>query len=138
MGVRSGLTELFNFHLNEAPAYGAHIASDGHLTNDETWPTFDGQRVTAGENECYNECGFHTSEQPYAITMSNLKILQLRENWLYVAVHLDEERDVWEYTRLSLGKTVVTSPDAWVVLREFEDTFWVDDPSRTWDGKPRW
>src|SRR4051794_13392176 len=31
MGIRTGITELFNFHLNEIPAYGTTIAPDGHL-----------------------------------------------------------------------------------------------------------
>jgi len=31
MGIRNGITELFNFHLNHTPAYGAAIAQDGHI-----------------------------------------------------------------------------------------------------------
>ncbi len=38
MGIRTGITELSNFHLNEAPAYGSRIEPNGHLVVDESLP----------------------------------------------------------------------------------------------------
>ena len=52
MGIRNGITELFNDHLGEAPAYGSHIGDDGRLHTDESWIGLDG-RVIGAENECF-------------------------------------------------------------------------------------
>lgn len=80
IGIRNGIPELFNFHLNEAPAYGSHVQPDGHLTVDESLPIHDGTRIVAMENECFTDCGFSAdgSELEYAVTQTNLKSLQLR------------------------------------------------------------
>ena len=139
MGIRNGITELFNFHLNHVPAYGTTIAPDGHMVTDPTWELFDGQRIIATENECYTTCGFSTTELEYAIVMSNLKALQLRVNWLYVVPsdsYLVQFAEHWEFVRRSLGNTATTSADAWVALRSFEDTYWIFDDAHTWSGDP--
>jgi hypothetical protein len=139
MGIRTGITETFNLHLAQVPAYGTTIAPDGHLVTDEGWVLFDGKRVAATENECYTTCGSSTEALYYAIKMSNLKALQLRMNWIYVVPddsYLRDYPDFWEYVRLSLGKSVDDSPDAWVALREAEDKYWEDDPILLWDGFP--
>jgi len=147
MGIRTGITELFNFHLSQVPAYGTTIAPDGHLVTDEAWDAFDPGRVRATENECYVDCGYSTSVPYYAVKMSNLKALQLRMNWIYVVPQvepgaddspsfLDAYPDLWEWVRLSLGKTPFDSPDAWVALRDAEDRYWLDDDSLDWTGEP--
>jgi len=138
-GIRTGITELFNFHLNQTPAYGATIAQDGHIVVDESWPILSDGRVLATENECYNDCGYTTSEPWYAVKMSNLKALQLRVNWLYVvplASYMSQYPEHWEWVRLSLGHTPQTSPDAWVALREFQDMYWDDEDSHDWPERP--
>jgi hypothetical protein len=139
MGIRTGITELSNFHLNHVPAYGTTIAADGHMTTDESAPALDGRRTVATENECYNDCGFSTADPYYAVKMSNLKALQLRMNRMYVVPgpsYMDAYAEHWSWVRLELGKTVYTAPDAWVALREAEDTYWIDDTSFTWTGAP--
>lgn len=139
MGIRTGITELFNFHLSHVPAYGTTIAADGHMVTNELAPAFAPGRVRATENECYQECGYSTDVPYYAVKMSNLKALQLRMNWMYVVPGpslMDEYPALWEWTRLSLGKTPFDSPDAWVALRDAEDRYWLDDDSHDWDGKP--
>ncbi len=127
IGIRNGITEEFNFHLSEAPAYGSHVQPDGHLTLDASLPVHDGTHVVGTENECYNDCGFHTTDVPYAVVQSNLKALQLGVNWLYVvplqSAMLDEPQH-WDWVRLSLGQTAATSADAWADLRDAEDTYW--------------
>lgn len=139
MGIRTGITEVFNFHLDQVPAYGTTIAPDGYLATDESWPAlFDG-RTVATENECYNDCGFTTADPYYAVKMSNLRALQLRMNRIYVvpeASYLDAYPAHWEWVRRSLGQSVYTSADAWAALREAEDTYWLDDSSFTWSGAP--
>ncbi len=139
LGIRTGITELFNFHLNHIPSYGTAIAADGHMVTDESWPLFDGKRVIATENECYNACGYSTPHVYYAVKMSNLKALQMRVNWLYVVPedsYMAEYPELWQWVRHSLGQRASTSPDAWVALREAEDRYWIDDDSHTWNGKP--
>lgn len=139
MGIRTGITEVFNFHLNHVPAYGTTIAADGHMTTDENWHALDGRRVVATENECFNDCGFTVADPAYAVKMANLKALQLRMNWIYVVPgpsYMATYPALWSWTRLELGKRVYESPDAWAALREAEDTYWIDDPSHTWSGAP--
>lgn len=144
MGIRTGITEVSNFHLSHVPAYGTTIAADGHMITDESWELFDGRRVIATENECYDACGFTTAEPYYAVKMSNLKALQLRMNHVYVvpaAVDSDPSflaayPELWRWLRLSLGKTAFDSPDAWLALREAEDRYFVEDPVHDWEGAP--
>lgn len=140
-GIRTGITEVFNFHLNHVPAYGSTIAADGHVVTDESWLAFRRGRVRASENECYDACGFTVPPalRYYAIKMSNLKALQMRLNWLYVVPsdsHLDDHPSLWGWVRRSLGQTVYRAADAWAALRDAEDTYWIDDPTHSWTGKP--
>ncbi len=130
MGIRTGITELSNFHLNEAPAYGSRIEPNGHLVVDESLPVHSGRYVLATENECFTDCGYHTDEPYYAVRQANLKALQLRMNWLYVVPrpsYLAEYPGQWDWVRLSLGQRAGTSADAWAALRDAEDRYWVDN-----------
>lgn len=141
LGIRTGIPEEFNFHLAETPAWGATIDAAGHIATDESAPAFERGRARATENECYDACGFAVpaGQLYYAIKMSDLKSLQLRVNHLYVVPtdsHLDDYPGLWSWVRHALGQSVYTSADAWVALRDAEDTYWLDDPSRTWAGKP--
>jgi hypothetical protein len=127
MGIRNGITEEFDFHLSQAPAYGSTVAPNGHLSLDESLPVHDGRFVVGVENECYNDCGFTTTDPYYAVRQSNLKALQLLANWVYVvpaASYLDPYRSLWDWVRLELGTTATTAPDAWADLRDAEDYYW--------------
>jgi hypothetical protein len=145
MGIRTGITEVSNFHLSETPAYGSRVLPNGHLAIDDTLPIHNGLRVIATENECYNDCGFTTNDLGYVIVASNLKALQLRVNWMYVVPGpsaLDLYPEHWDWVRLELGQQVATSPDAWAALRDAQDTFWrwPDPPfgshGRSWASRP--
>ena len=60
-------------------------------------------------------------------------------NWMYVVVgdsKLDDFPEHWAWVRRSLGHTVATAADAWVALRDAEDTYWNDDEAITWPTKP--
>jgi len=131
MGVRTGISELSNFHLNEVPAYGTAIGADGHLVTDEGWVLRDPERISAAEHECFNDCGFQAEHLGYAIRQANLHALAaLRTNWLYVVPHdsyLDRFAAHWNWVRHSLGQRADTSADAWVALRRATDEFWADD-----------
>ncbi len=131
MGVRTGISELSNFHLDEVPAYGTTIGPDGHLVTDEDWVLRDPDRISAAEHECFNDCGFHADQLGYAIRQANLHALAaLRTNWMYVVPHdsyLDRFAAHWNWVRHSLGQRAGTSADAWVALRRADDMFWADD-----------
>ncbi|KAA1415883.1 hypothetical protein F0U44_19805 [Nocardioides humilatus] len=139
MGIRNGITEIFNAHLGEVPAYGTTIGADGHLHTDDGWQLFDGRRIAAAENECYTDCGLHSKDPLYSVPMSNLKALQMRMNWIYAVPgpsRFNALADHWAWVRLELGHTVATAPDAWVALRDAEDRYWKERGDRTWDGFP--
>lgn len=142
MGIRTGITELFNFHLSEAPAYGSHIQPDGHVTVDESLPIHSGRFVVGTENECYTDCGYMTDDPYYAVVMSNLKALQLRVNWMYVVPgpsYMAEYPEHWDWLRLSIGQKADTSADAWAALRDAEDRYWAgDDPPPPFDEPAAW
>ena len=139
MGIRNGITELFNFHLNEIPAYGTTIGADGHLRTDDDWILFDGRRVAATENECYTDCGFHSPDPNYAVVLSNLKALQMRLNWIYVVPGPSRFKQLgahWRWVRRELGQRPETAPDAWVALRDAEDIYWRERGDKKWKGFP--
>jgi len=142
MGVRNGITELFNFHLNETPAYGSHIQTDGHVTIDENYIVHTQNHVIGNENECYNACGFSTSDPYYAIVMSNLKALQLRSTHLLVETsdsYMSQYSNHWDWVEKELGKKAYNAADAWVSLREYEDRFFAENTPANdinWNGKP--
>ncbi|EGC38388.1 hypothetical protein DICPUDRAFT_76006 [Dictyostelium purpureum] len=144
MGIRNGITELFNFHLNQIPAYGITIdTATGYLNFDKSWPLqANPNRVIGTENECYNSCGFNVPNSNnlyYAVKMSNLKALQMGVNWLYLVAtdsYLSQYPELYNWIRYSLGKQASTSFDAWAVLRKAQDKFWIYDDSLTWPDKP--
>ncbi|WP_456413071.1 hypothetical protein [Thiolapillus sp.] len=139
MGIRNGITELFNFHLNHTPAYGAAIARDGHIEINEDWPLLNDKRTIGAENECYRACGYNARDLYYAIKMSNLKALQMRTKRLYVVPqdsYLSTYPDHWDWVRNSLGKQRHNSADAWVALRTAQDKYWTYDDSHSWNGAP--
>ena len=141
MGIRTGITELSNFHLSEAPAYGSHIQADGHMVVDESLPIHSGRYVVATENECFTDCGYLTDDVSYAVRQANLKALQLRMNWMYVVPgpsYMAEERENWDWVRLSLGQNAATSADAWAAFRDAEDTYWADPESGPFDTAESW
>ncbi len=142
MGIRNGITEVFNFHLNETPAYGSHIQQDGHVSIDENAIVHRNNHVIGNENECFNACGFSTIDPYYAVVMANLKALQLRSTHLLVEPtdsYLTDFPQHWNWVQNELGKKISNAPDAWVALREYEDKFFIDNaPSNdiNWINKP--
>jgi hypothetical protein len=129
LGIRTGITEVANFHLSEAPAYGSAIRPDGHLVVDESLPIHDGSRIVATENECYTDCGYTSDDPYYSVRQSNLKALQLRMNWIYVVPgpsYMAEHPEHWDWVRLSQGQTAETSADAWAAFRDAEDRYWAE------------
>ncbi|KAK5576736.1 hypothetical protein RB653_007880 [Dictyostelium firmibasis] len=143
MGIRNGITEIFNFHLSQIPAYGVTIdTTTGYLNFNKSWPLQSNpNRVIGTENECYNDCGFTVASANiyYAVKMSNIKALQMGVNWLYLVPstsYISTYSDFYNWIRYSLGKQSNTAFDAWATLRNAQDTFWSSDNSLNWPGKP--
>ncbi len=141
LGVRNGIPENFNDHLNHAPAYGASITPDGRVSIDETWVA-DLARIVGMENECYDGCGLGPQSPEmlaYGVRMSLLKALQLRATHLYASADasgLDVFPELWRWARLSLGRHRADAPDAWVALREAVDGYWQWDTTHDWLTRP--
>lgn len=141
MGIRTGITELSNFHLSEAPAYGSRVQPDGHMTVDESLPIHSGRYVVATENECFTDCGYQTADVYYAVRQANLKALQLRVNWMYVVPgpsYMAEYPEQWDWLRLSLGQQPESSADAWAAFRDAEDSYWADPESGPFSDPASW
>ncbi|KYQ88236.1 hypothetical protein DLAC_10921 [Tieghemostelium lacteum] len=143
MGIRNGITEVFNFHLAEIPAYGVTIDTNtGYLIFNQSWPLqMNPNRVIGTENECFKDCGFTVSNANlfYAIKMSNLKALQMGVNWLYLVPgpsYMTTYPELYNWLRYSLGKQGNSAFDSWVALRSAQDLFWADDDSINWPNKP--
>jgi hypothetical protein len=141
MGIRLTDAELFNYHNNQLPSCGASIANNGHVEFDEAAPIRQGGRLVVAELTCFDEdCDYtHPDDPEYVVRLAVLKALQLRVNYLLVLPqqsYLATYPSLWKYVRLSLGKKPSDSPDAWVVLRESEDTFWKTNTSISWTNSP--
>ena len=145
LGIRNGITEQSNFHLNETPAYGSRILPDGHMQVADDAPPHQPGTVVGTENECFVDCGFSAQDTAYVVAMSNLKALQLRMNWIYVVPGpslLDQVPEHWDWVRLSMGQQPSTAPDAWAALRDAEDVYWREytgpfgKDGRAWRGRP--
>ena len=139
-GARHGITESFNWGLTDLPNWGVTPQTlDGtpHPVVDESTPLVaDHDRVFATENECFGDCDEgdtgRSVDRYYNEKMANLKALQLQMRWVDVREGGPEQYpDLYRYLRLSLGKTVEDSPDAWVALRSWKD----DSFPMRWDGE---
>ncbi|GAM29068.1 hypothetical protein SAMD00019534_122440, partial [Acytostelium subglobosum LB1] len=141
MGVRNGITEVFNFHLSNIPSFGYIVDSTGYIVENKSWPLLTNpNRVVAAENECYTDCQYKVPANLlfYAIKMSNLKAIQMGVNWLYVVPsqsRMGVYPEHWNWVRYSIGRSPSNAFEAWAQLRTAQDTF---DSSYNfnWDGKP--
>lgn len=144
MGIRNGITENFDSYHNAQPAYGAALLRNGHVALDETWHAPGNPRIFATENECYDSRGIpfppqNDDELLRAIALSNVKALQVRNNWIFVstgASYLDRFPEHWRWVTHSLGHRPQTAFDAWAVLREARDRFWVYRKEVDWLTRP--
>ena len=130
LGIRNGITENYNNHLNQVPAYGLTIQPNGHVQADENWVGYDG-RVLGTENECFLGCGLQNAvaegseRHRHEVMMANFKALQMRMNWIYASngSNLAGFAEHWDWVRKSLGRQRGDAFDAWAVLRESRDAF---------------
>jgi hypothetical protein len=122
MGTRGGFIEMYNYMWNER-AVGQYRSQDGYLMTDEQFPAIVNGSFFADENEEYitvKRWRFgRLEEDEHRWRISTLRALQMRRNFLATyPMAMDIDRHLTEYTRLSMGKTIDNTPDAWSYLRE--------------------
>ena len=138
IGIRNGIPENHNSHLNHAPAYGSRITQEGYVETDEDWPALGDGRVLGMESECFGSCGLPAGDG-HDLKLANLKALQLRASWMYVTPvgsRLDDFPAHWDWVRRSLGHTPETATDAWSAPRETTDRFWRGQAVHDWPTRP--
>ena len=122
LGNRNGSIEHYHRYVN-APAFGQAVDADGYLTVDETIPPIATVRYFGSENEEYGDAwtgrfGDRAGE-PQRYRLSMLRALQMRLRFLWTSEAAEAlNPPLSEYARLSFGKTVANSPDAWAYLTE--------------------
>ena len=108
MGIRTGITEIFNAHLNEVPAYGTTIGPNGHLVTNDDWGLFDGRRAAATENECYTACGYKSPNPRYAVgrcrTSRRSRCAWTGSTWFLAPAVLSQLAGHWRWVRRELGR----------------------------------
>ncbi len=138
LGVRNGIPEAFDLHLNHTPAYGNHLTADGYVVHDEDWPPGP-PRVIATEVECIDSCDKPPASEDVVarvVRMALLKSLQLRANRIFVVPdesHMPDHPKLWTWARYGLGHGPDTASDAFVALRDGYDAFfdrWVKNLGR--------
>ncbi|MEX0324311.1 MAG: hypothetical protein AB3N63_19290 [Puniceicoccaceae bacterium] len=125
-GIRRGFVEMFLYHIPDEHI-GQGLDEDGYLIVDETNPVVAKNLFHGEENEEYEEkwataerdfrFGKNTVSYPYRYFTANLRLLQMRVNYL-----LNNEfallPEMLAWVSQGLGRTREDSPDAWCFLRE--------------------
>lgn len=122
IGTRHGAVEYYHRLISE-PALGQQVDADGYLIVDETIPPIATARYFGDENEEYGDAwtwrfGDRAGE-PQRYRFSMLRALQMRLRFLYTSSAAEAvDPPLSTYARLSFGKGVHDSPDAWAYLKE--------------------
>lgn len=125
-GIRRGFVEMYLYHIPDEHI-GQELDKDGYLYVDEANPIIKNNLLHGEENEEYDEkwataerdfrFGKNTKSFPYRYFTANLRLLQMRNNYL-----LNNEfsllPDMLTWVSLELGRTQEDAPDAWCFLRE--------------------
>lgn len=120
LGNRHGGVETYTWRL-DMDSFANEVV-DGYVIVDEGSHIFDG-RYFGDENEAYGSTwewyfGSYHSD-PYRYKMAIMRALQSRVRWLWSYPPAEEiNPPLSKYARLSFGKTVDNSPDAWARLFE--------------------
>lgn len=125
-GIRRGFVEMYLYHIPDEHI-GQLLDKNNYLYVDESNEIIKKNVFHGEENEEYEEkwassernfrFGKTTKSFPYRYFTSNLRLLQMRTNYL-----LNNEfallPEMLTWVSLSLGKTIDDTPDAWCFLRE--------------------
>jgi hypothetical protein len=124
--VRRGDLEYFNSYSN-LPSWGYPAKQIGkyyYQYKDETHPLVaDSKRLIGTENEAFGDDNmFPGTSDYYFPRMATLKSLQVGVNWMNIQEKTyNLAPELFEYTRLEMGKNTKTRHDAWVSLRQWND-----------------
>ncbi|SNR54384.1 Beta-galactosidase [Lutibacter agarilyticus] len=125
-GIRRGFVEMYLYHIPDEHI-GQEIDANGYLIVEESNNIINKNLFHGEENEEYEEkwattergfrFGINTEPYPYRYFTANLRLLQMRCNYL-----LNNEfsllPEMLSWVSLELGKTIEDAPDAWCFLRE--------------------
>jgi hypothetical protein len=125
-GIRRGFVEMYLYHIPDNHI-GQLLDDNGYLFVDESNDIIAKNLFHGEENEEYEEkwataergfrFGKNTNSFPYRYFTANLRLLQMRCNYLLQnEFSLLPEMLTW--VSLELGKTKHDAPDAWCFLRE--------------------
>ncbi len=127
-GVRDGFTEAFN-RFSWRPDWGLDLVTDGsfrYSVINEKHPLISADRRFFGtENEDFDYLWSDVKKYHY-LKLSTLNMLRLRMNWVFLGDYRVAS-DLLQYMRRTMGRKVQESPDAWVALRQYRDSYLVDD-----------
>lgn len=127
-GVRDGFTEAFN-HFSWRPDWGLDLVKEGgfrYSVINEKHPIISSERRFFGtENEDFDY--LWPDVKPYHwLKLATLNMLRLRMNWVFLGDYRVAP-DLLQYMRRTMGRKVHESPDAWVALRQYRDSYLVND-----------
>ena len=142
-GIRRGFVEMYLYHIPDEHI-GQKLDANNYLYVDETNPVIAGNLFQGEENEEYEESwasesrayrfGHSTESFPYRYFTANLRLLQMRCNYL-----LNNEfsllPEMLAWVSLEMGKTMKDAPDAWCYLRE---SYLKDDGGHPVKNFERW
>ena len=127
-GVRDGFTEAFN-HFSWRPDWGLSLVTEGgfrYSVINEQHPLIRADRQFFGtENEDFDSL-WPGVKHYHWVKLATLNMLRLRMNWVFLGDY-SVAPDLMQYMRRTMGRKVKDSPDAWVALRQYRDSYLVND-----------
>lgn len=127
-GARDGFTEVYN-GFADAPDWGTSLKRIGkyrYSVVDEDHPLIkDSTRVFNTENEDFQFLWLDASGKPTVNTYQHVKMASLATLRLRMRSQFAGDPKVpgvaplYEYSRLSMGRQISDSPDAWAALRQY-------------------
>lgn len=142
-GIRRGFVEMYLYHIPDEHI-GQKLDENNYLVVDESNHVIAKNLFQGEENEEYEErwatdwrdfrFGHSTISFPYRYFTANLRLLQMRCNYL-----LNNEFSLLpkmlSWVNLELGRTIEDAPDAWCFLRE---SYLKNDGGRPVKNFERW
>ena len=110
------------------PDWGLNLVTDGsfrYSVINEKHPLISADRRFFGtENEDFDYLWPDVKTYHY-LKLSTLNMLRLRMNWVFLGDYRVAP-ELLQYMRRTMGRKVQESPDAWVALRQYRDSYLVD------------
>jgi len=127
-GVRDGFTEAFN-HFSWRPDWGLDLVRDGdfrYSVINEKHPLISANRRFFGTESEDFDYMWPDVKSYHWIKLATLNMLRLRMNWVLLGDYRVAP-ELLQYMRRTIGRKVQESPDAWVALRQYADSYLMND-----------